>query len=250
MRVLTVTDLHQRRVLYDQLSMAVEQHRPDVLALVGDFLNVWQHGGEFLSVAECSKRLNALPVEHVICTRGNHEDANWVDFISGRILKLNGGVWASGPLVCVGFPCLLGDETWFLESDPDVSWDASKWFPKLVNEYGPAVRTLWLMHEPPDRTRLSEPGGPLAGNSEWREAIERYSPLLVVSGHDHHTPILNGTWHDEIGETLCLNAGQASTRLHYFVIDAWFPREIPSLPSGVVITHRPTGEVKIVGELH
>ncbi len=249
MRILTVADLHQRASLYEQLAAAVEKHRPDVVALVGDFLNVWQHGGAFLSIEECSRRLNALAAPNIICVRGNHEDDNWLDLIPGRMQRLNGSAFCLGPLVIVGFPCLLGDETWFLEGDPDVSPDASEWFPKILRKYGPAARTLWLMHEPPNLTRLSMRSGPLQGNPEWREAIERYSPLLVVSGHDHQTPFRMGFWHDRIGNTLCLNAGQGNETLHYFVLDATLQGQSPSLPTSVVITLFPTKEVQLIPEL-
>lgn len=248
MRILTVADLHQRASLYEQLAAAVEEHRPDVVALVGDFLNVWQHGGAFLSIEECSRRLNALAAPDIICVRGNHEDDNWLDLIPGRIQRLNGSAFCLGPMVIVGFPCLLGDETWFLEGDPDVSPDASEWFPKILRKYGPAARTLWLMHEPPNLTRLSMRSGPLQGNPEWREAIERYSPMLVVSGHDHQTPSRMGFWHDRIGDTLCLNAGQGNETLNYFVIGTTLHGQSPSLPASMVITHFPTKEVQLIPE--
>jgi hypothetical protein len=38
--VLTAADLHQSRQLYQDLRDAVEKHRPEVVALVGDFLHV------------------------------------------------------------------------------------------------------------------------------------------------------------------------------------------------------------------
>ncbi len=245
-RLLTVADLHQRRPLYDHLAAAVEEHEPDIVALVGDFLNEWQHGGNFLSLDEASRRLTALPAQDIICVRGNHEDANWLDFIPGRIQSLNASAFSLGPLVVVGFPCLLGDETWFLEGGAGVSPDASEWFPKLLRQYGPAARTLWLMHEPPDLTRLSMRSGPLRGNPEWREAIERYSPLAVVSGHDHQTPWRAGYWHDRIGDTVCLNAGQSNETLYYFVIDASFEKKAISLPSRLVVTHWPTKETETI----
>ena len=38
-KILTVTDLHRVRALYEQLARAVESHQPDIVALVGDFLD-------------------------------------------------------------------------------------------------------------------------------------------------------------------------------------------------------------------
>ncbi len=241
-RVLTVADLHQRRVLYEQLEAAVTQHRPDIVALVGDFLNVWQHGGNFLSIEESARRLNALDVSEIVCVRGNHEDENWLDFPPGRIISLNGNALASGPLVIVGFPCLLGDESWFLEGIAGISPNATEWFPKVVRRYGPAARTLWLMHEPPSGTRLSVATGPLAGNDEWRDAITDYSPLLVICGHDHQTPLRGGSWRERVGQSWCLNAGQTRDTLHYFVIDVIFKDRQPSLASEMKVVYCPSGE--------
>ncbi|MBA3352146.1 MAG: metallophosphoesterase [Blastocatellia bacterium] len=104
------------------------------------------------------------------------------------------------------------------------------------------------MHEPPDLTRLSMRSGPLQGNPEWREAIECYSPLLVVSGHDHQTPSRMGFWHDRIGNTLCLNAGQGNETLNYFVIDTSLQGPAASLPTSMFITHLPTKEVQLIPE--
>ncbi len=251
-RVLTVADLHLRRTLYDQLTEAVEEHEPDVVALVGDFIDFdWnnaRHAKGFLPMEEASQRLNSLAVPNIICVRGNHEDANWLDFVPGRIQSLNGSAFCLGPLVITGFPCLMGDETWFLEGAASVPSDAGQWFPKILRHYGPAARTLWLMHEPPDLTRLSMRSGPLSGNWEWREAIERYFPLAVVFGHDHQTPWRGGFWNDRIGNSLCLNAGQGNDQLYYFVIDATFEAESRSLPVSMVITHFPTKEVQVIPE--
>ncbi len=241
-RVLTVADLHQRRSLYEQLETAVALHQPNILALVGDFLNVWQHGGNFLSVEECARRLNSLAAPEIVCVRGNHEDANWLDFYPQRIISLNGNAVASGPLVIVGFPCLLGDESWFLEGSAGVSANASDWFPKVARSYGSAARTLWLMHEPPSGTRLSVTTGPLAGNDEWRDAIAKYAPLLVICGHDHQTPFRGGSWRERVGQSWCLNAGQTRDTLHYFVIDIIFKGRNPSLASEMTAVYYPSGE--------
>ncbi len=245
-RVLTVADLHQRRSLYEQLETAVTRHQPDIVALVGDFLNGYQHGGNFLSVEECSRRLNDLPASEVVCVRGNHEDANWLDFLPGRTISLNGNAVAFGPLVIVGFPCLLGDESWFLEGGDPASTDARQWFPSITRRYGAAARTLWLMHEPPSGTCLSMHTGPLSGNAEWRDAINCYSPLAAVFGHDHQTPWRSGFWSDRIGDTACLNAGQRNDDLYYFTIDAEFETTSTSLPRRMVVTHFPTQEQLVV----
>ncbi len=192
---------------------------------------------------ECSRRLNALSVAEIVCVRGNHEDANWVDFAPGRIRSLNGRACAIGPLVVVGLLCLLGDASWFLGPEAAASPDVSDWFPKIVQKYGAAARTLWLAHEPPNLTRLSVRSGPLQGNAEWRAAIEQYSPLAVVSGHDHETPWQTGHWHDRIDHTVCLNAGQKRDFLQYLLIDATFASAAIALPIALTVRHYPTKEI-------
>ena len=105
------------------------------------------------------------------------------------------------------------------------------------------------MHEPPARTPLSAPNSPVAGNSDWNRAIERFSPLLTISGHDHLTPLKTGIWHHRLGSKVCVNVGQTDAGpLHYTFIEAEFPGDSPSLPSKMRVTAYPAGEsVDVVG---
>ncbi len=246
LRILTATDLHQRRSLYQQLHAAVAAHKPQVVGLVGDFLHAGARTKQMLSVAQCAAALNALPVEKIICVRGNHEDENWVEFNAGRIRPLNGEAFEFGPLVVVGFPCLLGDESWFIGGAEGLPVDPTRWLQPIIRQYGPAARALWLAHEPADGTTLTELRGPLSGNPEWREAIEAYSPLLVISGHDHDTPLHRGCWHDKIGSSRCVNVGQTQNVLHYAVVDVTFDSDVASLPGRMVVTRFPNPETLIV----
>jgi len=118
--VLTATDLHQSRQLYADLRKAVAGHQPDIVAIVGDCL----HAGEDMdgrhTAAEFASILASLPCEHLVFVRGNHEDANWLEFAvcwrrSGHpLVTLNGETFQFGPLDIVGFPCLLGTEDYFI----------------------------------------------------------------------------------------------------------------------------------------
>ncbi len=258
-KVLTVTDLHQVRTLYEQLGKAVDTHRPDIVALVGDFLDLGRSGSDQLRISECAEFLSRLPCQEVVFTRGNHEGDNWWEFFTawkrtGRTLNaLHASTFVFGPLVLVGFPCLLGDDTNYVASTRDgeegefypgdMSAEPGEWMPELLREHGPAARALWLMHEPPSGTPLSRAGTPVEGNPEWVQAIESYSPWLTISGHDHRTPRRTGLWHHRLRRTVCVNVGQTdSGPLHYCVIEADFEKSTPCLPSRMRVFARPRME--------
>jgi Icc-related predicted phosphoesterase len=141
----------------------------------------------------------------------------------------------------------MGEEDAFIGEKPVMSADASQWFPGFLLKHGDAVRTLWLMHEPPSGTRLSARGSVVEGNREWRLAIERFSPLLTISGHDHLTPVRSGVWYDHIEKTVCVNVGQIKKQgLRYAVLDFLFRSGAPSLPGKVRIQAFPDEEHFII----
>ena len=246
--VLTVADLHQSRKLYEELGQAVALHKPDVVAVVGDCLHAGEDFKNRLTGQQCAATLNALPAE-VIFVRGNHEDENWVEFAKHwrcakrPLVALNGEVVKFGPLVVVGFPCMLGDESCFLEEREPRPYDTEEWLLPLLRMHGAPARTLWLIHEPPKGTPLSAAGSVVEGQQEWTDAIERFNPTIVISGHDHITPQKTKLWHCKIKNSTCINVGQSDHGpLHYTVIKAKFTSASPSLPSQMTVTAYPCKE--------
>jgi len=252
--------MHCREDLYSDLALAVNLHRPDMVAFVGDLLHAFDDNEGRLTTAECAKRIASLDCKEVVFVRGNHEDHAWWEFQStwqqtGKELHaLDRKAFGSGPMVMLGFPCRLGDETAFVESASSGGLPEGKyqqegqgwetWLRPVLRQFGPASRTLWLMHEPPNGTLLSQKVGPVAGCPKWREAIEEYSPLLVITGHDHFTPQSNKCWHDKIDSSRIVNVGQASSGpLHYTLIEAEFTSDTRSLPTSLQVTAFPCGEV-------
>ena len=247
--VLTATDLHQSRQLYADLRKAVAGHQPDIVAIVGDCLHAGEDMDGRLTLAESAAILASLPCNHVVFVRGNHEDENWLEFAEcwhrlGRPLAtLNGEVFQFGPLVLVGFPCLLGTEDYFIAPREPLPCPDEEWLTPLLDKHGLAARTLWLMHEPPKGTILSRSSGPLAGNSIWTQAIERFAPRLVVFGHDHDIPIRISNWHCRVGNSTCINVGQTSTGpLHYTVVTAKFSAMEPNQLLEITVTAYPVRE--------
>jgi len=170
-KVLTATDLHQAKSLYRGLAEAVKVHRPNVLALVGDFLDMADGVEEMFTLEECAHFLAQLPCQDILFVRGNHEDQVWWEFAEAwsktgrKLIALNGEPFIVGSLLGVGFPCAMGDETAFLGTREPLPDDPNVWLSKLLREHGPAMRTLWLMHEIPTGTPLSQGCSPVAGNS-------------------------------------------------------------------------------------
>ena len=236
-RVLTVADLHLRVSLYKQLEATVEKHQPDIVACVGDFLDADHPRPDgLLSPQEAASTLSSLPCK-VVLVRGNHEDWPWPEFETAWNLTtttlnaLHGSAVVCGPLVIVGFPCLMGGDEFYGCGRELPDYSLSIWFKPILHRFSSAARTLWLIHEPPSKALAS----PFLFERIWRDAVEDYRPLLTVSGHDHRTPLETGRWHAKIGRTICLNLGQqvypVPGYLHYSVLDFEFTGDQPSLPS-------------------
>ena len=253
-RLLTTADLHQSRLHYRSLVLATKELKPDVVAVVGDALHFGDIGKYQFATAECARMLADLPVRHLVFVRGNHEGSNWTDFVRAwpfenrPLTVLYGTAFAVGPLVMVGFPCMTGPEEYWCDTLPkegneipqDLAQSGRKplpadtdfWLPKLMKRTGPAGRTVWLMHECPVGLPLAHPA---VFNPTWTTAIERFSPLLSVSGHDHETPIENSTWHTRWQETTCVNLGQAEMDFHHCIIDFEFGGSHPALPTRITL---------------
>lgn len=248
-RVLSASDLHQSQLHYEELARAVSKHRPNVVALVGDVLNaVGSFGRSELSISKCAELLAALPVVHLVFVRGNHEDFTWTEFVAAwpherrPLTALYGTACSIGPLVIVGFPCMTGSESHWcaqlsasnntMELFPrkprqQLPSDFQTWLPGLMKKSGPGGRVLWLMHEPPVGLPVADPR---LFNPIWTTAIEQFGPVLAIAGHDHNTPLQNGTWRASVGKTMCLNVGQSTNQLHYVVLDFEFSEVSPSVP--------------------
>lgn len=80
--------------------------------------------------------------------------------------------------------------------------------------------TVYVIHDPPYGTTLDVLyDGQHIGSAAVRRFIERYQPLLVLSGHIHESPKASGKITDRIGDTLCVNPGQTEAILQAVTID-------------------------------
>ena len=211
MKILTVSDLHLRISLYQQLAKAVALHRPDAICVVGDWLDWGEPRRDMLNPIQAAHELGAMAKgREIVFVRGNHEEDRFSLFeLAWRTTGvtahfLHGSAVNIGGLSIVGFPCQMGDADCYAKGRPLPSHHYETWLLRLMRETGVAGRGLWLAHEPPC-LELSE--GWLSC-LEWEDAIGQFQPAVMVSGHDHVTPLNTGVWRHRIGRTTSVNAGQ------------------------------------------
>lgn len=71
------------------------------------------------------------------------------------------------------------------------------------------ARWVWIHHAPPDRSPVSWTGRHFGGDEFLVDWIGRFAPDLVLSGHIHNAPFLEGgSWIDRIGSTWVFNPGR------------------------------------------
>ena len=256
-KLLTVSDLHQSRQLYDQLEQAVRQHQPDLVGIVGDGIDMADDEQFELKKIDCGRRLSRLPCHDVIFVRGNHEASAWLDFTrgwheSGRPLHaLNRNAFVHGPMVIVGFPCLMGDEFHYADGESPKKPKSLDWLDVIMKAHGPAAKGIWLMHEPPTGIGISSRREMELCIPQWKTAITRYDPMTTISGHDHETAMKRNSWHSQLGKTVCINAGQTHDGpLHYCILECGFASDTPSQPTMISATAYPWNETVVVDERH
>lgn len=88
------------------------------------------------------------------------------------------------------------------------------------------------MHESPAALPIACPS---VFNPTWTRAVERSAPRLSISGHDHETPLRNGSWRAQIGSTTCVNVRQAERDFHHAIADFEFAEGAPALPKRIVL---------------
>jgi Icc-related predicted phosphoesterase len=82
-------------------------------------------------------------------------------------------------------------------------------------------RWIWVYHSPPAGTPLCSDGRRSFPDHELAAWMEAYQPSLVMCGHIHQSPwVEGGSWYGRIGSTWAFNAGHLRTRVPpYIVID-------------------------------
>ncbi|MEW6776238.1 MAG: metallophosphoesterase [Bdellovibrionota bacterium] len=83
---------------------------------------------------------------------------------------------------------------------------------------------IWVAHCPPHDSNLDKMAmGVHVGSDSIRRFIEKSAPLISLHGHIHESPRMTGSFKDQIGRTLSVNAGQDWKFLHAVTFDTADP---------------------------
>lgn len=84
------------------------------------------------------------------------------------------------------------------------------------------ARWLFVCHAPPFETPLDvlpNVDHPV-GSHSIRAFIEQHQPYCALHGHIHESPAITGAYRTTLGQTLCVNPGQAHETLHAVLFDS------------------------------
>lgn len=209
MRLLCTADLHYRLPQLDWVLDAARAGDIDVVVIPGDHLQVVGAAPLDVQIVVVSKYLTRL-AEHttVLASSGNHDldgpgetgeqTATWLRRLVEERLHVDGSTTDIDGVRFTVCP-------W---------WDGAATKRLLDEQLERAAvdrprRWIWVYHSPPSDSPLCRAGGgkeyPDPDLAAW---IDRYHPDLVVCGHIHQAPWVDGGgWVDRRGSTWMVNAG-------------------------------------------
>jgi len=82
------------------------------------------------------------------------------------------------------------------------------------------MKAVYVIHMPPGGLGLDViSSGENVGSAAVGRFIEKNTPLLTLHGHIHESPGMSGIWKTNIGNTVCVQPGQAGGTLTYTLIN-------------------------------
>jgi Icc-related predicted phosphoesterase len=210
-RLLCTSDIHYRLPHLDWL--VDHAGGVDVVVLPGDHLQVVGAAPLEAQILVVSKYLERLAsVATVFASSGNHDldgpgidgeqRARWLGRLRVDGLHVDGAT--------VELATANGETVRFTVCP----WWDGPLTRELVDEQLAAAadarpgRWVWVYHSPPAGTRLCTTGAREFPDHDLAEWIERWTPDVVVCGHIHQAPwVEGGGWIDRLGDTWVINAG-------------------------------------------
>lgn len=207
MRILLVSDLHYRLRQFDWLLAAAG--RVDAVAIAGDLLDIRSPVSLGVQEVAVTTALRALADETVVLAASGNHDLDGRDAAGEKVAR-----WMA-PLARLGVH--VDGESVDLHGDLVTVcpwWDGPRARAALDAGLAEAAtrsrrRWIWVHHAPPAGSPLAWDGHRAWGDEVLSGWIERFHPDLVLTGHVHQAPFVDGGgWADRIGSTWVLNAGQ------------------------------------------
>ncbi|RYP88637.1 phosphohydrolase [Nocardioides guangzhouensis] len=207
MRILVVSDLHYRLPHWDWLVEAAG--RVDVVAIVGDLADVVSPVPHEVQTVVLSTYLERIADRvPVLAASGNH------DLDGPGVHGEQVAAWLRRP----GHPALHVDGASVDLADTRFTvcpwWDGPVTREEVAAQLATAAvdrpeRWVWLYHAPPAGTPLCHDGRRTFPDQELADWIAEHSPDLVLCGHIHQAPwVEGGSWHARLGDTWVFNAGK------------------------------------------
>lgn len=231
MRCLAIADLHYGLPQYDWL-LNEAQHF-DLVIIAGDLLELAASVDRRAQIVVVRKYLERLRrrVPVVVCS-GNHDltgtgpdgeqVADWLEDME------DGGIVADGESLKAGGALITACPWW------DGPQTQARIGDQLARDAAKGVRPwIWAYHAPPEETPVAWSGTRYFGDPMLARWIAEYRPEVVLAGHVHEAPFVQGGgWATRIGTTWVFNPGRQLGNLPAHVIfdteagkAAWFSFE-------------------------
>jgi len=207
MKCLLVSDLHYVLTHFDWVLNIANQF--DVVIMAGDQINGCSPVHLRVQIPVILKYLERLQThaQLMVCS-GNHDldvrgsngerIAKWLEPVRESGITTDGDSFNINNTLFTVCPWWDGPKTRELISI-QLATDADK----------SKQNWIWVYHGPPDKSSTSWNGKRHYGDAELATWIEQYQPDIVLTGHIHEAPFVDGgSWVDRIGSTWILNSGR------------------------------------------
>ncbi len=189
MRIFAFTDTHGDETVLDRIKEKLETESVDYVLCCGDITNFGHSQEKMIS------KIASFP-SHTLMIHGNHETPeSMMKHCSHyeNITFLHSSSFRDGDIIFFGY----GGDGFSLKDKR--FREISKRFHEDVR---PGDRPILLFHGPPYKL-LDETFSGNSGNKDYREFIDRLSPLKVLCGHIHESAGKKKM----VGDTLVANPG-------------------------------------------
>jgi len=233
MRLLLVSDLHYGLRQYDWLERVAGDF--DAVIIAGDLLDLRSTVPIDAQAVAVSAQLARIAQKGTLVACSGNHDLNDRDAAGEKAAPWLQRARASGVLVD-------GDTVELGETLVTVCpwWDGPAGRGVLEERFVADAarerkRWAWVYHAPPAGSRLSWDGRQAYGDDALAAWIERFEPDMVITGHVHRSPFVDGGgWAERLGTTWLFNAGREPGPVPaHIVVDlaaghaTWFSSEGP-----------------------